>query len=333
MVNGAEVSSSGRKPSLRLGAIGLGRMGAPMLGRWLTAGYSAWVWARRQETLESLQSVIGPLQRPRLHIAQSIAELQTQVDVVILNVSDTPDVEALVNEILSAREVLSGKIRDRPSASIDPVLTASGVVEHRSRLIIVDHSTIDATATQCLADQASALGVDFIDAPVSGGVIGAETGTLTVFLGGDEVAIEQISPWLDCVASARTHLGPAGAGQIGKMTNQILIGASLVALGDVLNLARVHGIDAARLREALLGGFAASRVLDHHGGKLIADDRQPGFTVALHAKDAALVRATLKQAGLDIRLSDLVCEALDRASMAGEERNDSSRLACYRSAS
>ncbi|AGA33510.1 2-hydroxy-3-oxopropionate reductase [Thioalkalivibrio nitratireducens DSM 14787] len=283
---------------LPVGYVGLGIMGAPMVRNLLRAGVPVHVWARR---LEQAQRLVGDGAVPE----ESLASLVRTVRVLFLNVSDTPDVEGLM-------------------------LDEGGIVANaRSGLIVVDHSTIDPMRARHIAEKAREAGVTFIDAPVSGGERGAIEGTLTLMLGGPEADIDRIGPLLERVGRTLTRVGDSGAGQIAKACNQLIVGETLVAIGEAFALAEAAGVDPARVREALLGGLANSKVLQMHGQRLLDDDFVPGFMAHLHAKDMGIVANTAASLGLDLSGAERVRAALARALEHGHAYDDSTILARY----
>jgi 2-hydroxy-3-oxopropionate reductase len=194
---------------------------------------------------------------------------------------------------------------------------------------VVDHSTIDPMRTRMIAERAREAGVGFVDAPVSGGERGAIEGSLTLMLGGAEADVERVRPLLSLVGKTLTHVGDSGAGQIAKACNQLIIGETLIAIGEAFALASAAGVDPARVRTALLGGFAGSRVLEMHGQRLLNDEFTPGFMAHLHAKDMAIVANTATALGLDLSGVDRVRAALARALEHGHAYDDSTILARY----
>jgi 2-hydroxy-3-oxopropionate reductase len=281
-----------------VGYVGLGIMGTPMVRNLLRGGVQVQVWARR---IEQAQKLVEDGARP----AESLASLAANVRVLFLNVSDTPDVEALM-------------------------LEEGGILANaRPGLIVVDHSTIDPMRTRVIAAHARAAGVGFVDAPVSGGERGAIQGTLTLMLGGSEEDVERVRPLLSLVGTTMTRVGESGAGQIAKACNQLIIGETLVAIGEAYALASAAGVDPARVREALLGGFAGSRVLEMHGQRLLDNNFVPGFMAHLHAKDIGIVATTAAALGLDLTGVDRVRAALARALDNGHAYDDSTILARY----
>lgn len=281
-----------------VGFIGLGIMGAPMVRNLLHGGVPVRVWARRLEQAQKLVAD-GAI------LTETFADLVSTVRVLFLNVSDTPDVESLM-------------------------LDDGGVLSHaQPGLIVVDHSTIDPLRTRVIAERARGAGVAFVDAPVSGGERGAIDATLTLMLGGDEADIERVWPLLALIGRTLTRVGDSGAGQIAKACNQLIIGETLVAIGEAYALAQAAGVDPARVREALLGGFAGSRVLEMHGKRLLDDNFAPGFMAHLHAKDMGIVADTAAHLGVDLTGVGRVRAALSRALERGHAYDDSTILARY----
>ncbi|TVP88191.1 MAG: NAD(P)-dependent oxidoreductase [Thioalkalivibrio sp.] len=286
------------KDLLPVGYVGLGIMGAPMVRNLLHGGAPVHVWARR---LEQAQKLVGD----GAVAEDTLASLVARVRVLFLNVSDTPDVEGLM-------------------------LDDGGILSHATPgLIVVDHSTIDPMRTRVIAERAREAGVGFVDAPVSGGERGAIEGTLTLMLGGAQADVERVRPLLGLVGKTLTHVGDSGAGQIAKACNQLIIGETLVAIGEAFALARAADVDPARVRTALLGGFAGSRVMEMHGQRLLDDDFMPGFMAHLHAKDMGIVANTAAALGLDLSGVERVRAALARAIDEGHAYDDSTILARY----
>ncbi|WP_038053875.1 NAD(P)-dependent oxidoreductase [Thioalkalivibrio sp. ALJ1] len=281
-----------------IGAVGLGIMGAPMNRNLLAAGAELHVWARRPETAQALEA-----DGAKVH--NSLAELVRGVRVLVLNVSDTPDVEALMTG-------------------------SGGILEHaHPGLIVVDHSTIDPMRTRALARAAAEHEVTFVDAPVSGGEPGARAGTLSLMVGGPAAAVESLRPIFDVVGSTLTHVGDSGAGQIAKACNQLVVGETLVAIGEAFALAEQTGVDPARMREALMGGFAGSRILEVHGQRLLDGDFEPGFQTGLYHKDLGIVAGLGEEVGLSLDGLMPVRRAVDEALEAGQADHDVAILARF----
>ncbi|GAB6049856.1 NAD(P)-dependent oxidoreductase [Hydrogenophilus islandicus] len=242
----------------QVGFIGLGLMGRPMALNLVKAGFEVHVWARRRESME-------PLLAAGARAAASPAALAEAVPVTISMVADAPDVAEV---------------------TLGPEGVAQGA---RAGHIHVDMSTIAPGAAQSIAAQLAERRVRFLDAPVSGGEVGAIEGTLTIMVGGDEAAFATVLPFFQAMGKKVTLVGGSGAGQVAKACNQVLTGVTVVAVAEALNLARAAGVDPARVREALLGGSAYSRVLENHGARMLARNFQPGFKAWMHQKDMRIV--------------------------------------------
>lgn len=254
---------------LHIGLIGPGIMGTPMGHNLINAGYALSVYSRRPESSSSLMEAGADY-------CQTPSDLAANVDVVICIVSDTPDVE----------EVLLG---------------SQGVIEGaRENQLVIDMSTISPVATRNIAKQLNAKGVHMLDAPVSGGDIGAKAGTLTIMVGGSKEDFEFALPMLEVMGKTITHIGAQGAGQTCKACNQLIIAQSIVAITEAFDLAEAGGVDPAKVREALLGGFAYSKALEIHGQRIIDDEFTPGFKAALHLKDMNIVSSTAEALGLTL---------------------------------
>jgi len=280
----------------RVGYIGLGIMGRPMALNLLKAGYPVAVYARRPEAMASLTEVGAvPCASPR--------EVAEQADVIFTNVSDTPDVEEVV---LGPNGIVHGA---RPGA------------------VVVDHSTISPSATRRLAAALGERGVAMLDAPVSGGQQGAIDGTLSVMVGGPEAVFRRVLPLLEVVGRNIVHVGDHGAGQVAKACNQIVIAQTIAAVAEGLLLATAAGVDPAKVREALLGGFAQSRVLEVHGQRMLDRNYAPGFTSRLHQKDMRIVLETAHELGLPLPGASTVAQYLNALVGSGDTEVDSSAIA------
>jgi len=237
--------------------------------------------------------------------ATSSAEVARRCDVIVTMLPDLPDV----------RQVLAGP---------DGVLPAV-----RPGAVIIDMSTIPPTAARELAAEATRHGATFLDAPVSGGEIGAIDGTLAIMVGGEAAAVERVRPVLNAVGNPEriVHIGESGAGQVCKVCNQIAIGGTLAVVSELIALARKAGVDPAKVREALLGGFAASRVLEVHGERILSGNYTPGFRAALYQKDMAIVVETARAFGVPMPVSSAVRQLVDAMIAAGRGDKDLSALA------
>lgn len=238
----------------KLGFIGLGLMGRPMCRHLHDAGAQLTVHNRSRAAAEQMV-------QPGIVAAESPAEVASCTEILVLMVSDTPAVEA----------VLFG---------------TNGVIEGlRSGSLVIDMGTTAAQATREFADRLKRAGADLIDAPVSGGQMGAQDASLSIMAGGEDAAIERARPLFEVLGKHLTHVGGVGAGQVAKAANQIIVGLNIGAVAEALALAECAGVDKAKVREALLGGFAASRVLEVHGRRMIEENFTPGAKVATQHKD------------------------------------------------
>jgi 2-hydroxy-3-oxopropionate reductase len=259
---------------LVVGYIGLGLMGKPMARNIMRAGFPLTVHNRSRSAVEEL--VAEGAQE-----ASSPAELASQVDVIFTNLPDSPDVEA---------------VAFGPQGIVDGA---------REGLIYVDNSTIKPVTARQLAHRLSELGVEFLDAPVSGGDIGARQGTLTVMVGGSAEALERVMPVLQAIGRNITHIGGAGSGQIAKVANQIMVAAQMVAMGELLVLAKKAGADPERVVSAIQGGAAQCWALDVKPERLFLGNRQPGFKSSMQLKDLGIVLETGRQYGVPLPAATL----------------------------
>ena len=254
---------------LKVGYIGLGLMGKSMARNILKAGFPLVVHNRSQEAVVELQ---GEGARP----ATSPAEVTSLVDVVITNLPDSPDVE----------HVALGK---------------NGIIETaKEGQIFIDNSTIKPASAREIAEKLGEKGVACLDAPVSGGDIGAQKGTLAIMIGGPVETLEKVRPILEAMGKKITHVGEAGAGQIAKAANQIMVAAQMVAMGELLIFARKAGADPQKVVAAIQGGAAQCWALDVKPERLFAGNRQPGFKAYMQAKDLGIVSDTARQYGIPI---------------------------------
>lgn len=252
---------------MKIGFIGLGIMGKPMALNLLKGGHELSVWARRPESMQALLDA-GALP------AASPAQLASQVELVISMVADAPDV----------RQVMLGE---------------NGVAEGaKPGLVAVDMSTIAPAAARAIAADLATAGVDFVDAPVSGGEVGAIAGTLSIMAGGSEAAFALALPAFAAMGKNIVHVGASGAGQVAKAANQIVTGMGVLAVAEAFNFARQSGVDPAKVREALLGGFAYSKILENHGQRMLDRNFKPGFKSWMHQKDMNIVMETAFDLGL-----------------------------------
>ncbi|MGA9162342.1 MAG: NAD(P)-binding domain-containing protein [Actinomycetota bacterium] len=270
----------------RVGFIGLGVMGAPMARHLLEAGFPLTVHSRSTPPVDAL--VAEGAAR-----ASTPNEVASVSDVVVTMLPDTPDVE----------RVLFGD---------------AGVAEGATPgSLVIDMSTIDPLATRRFAERLAANDVAMLDAPVSGGEVGAKAGTLSIMVGGTEAAYARATPLFEAMGSTIVHVGGAGAGQVAKACNQLVIASAVEAVGEAFVLAAKAGVDPAKVREALLGGFASSKVLDLHGQRMLEGAFEPGFRSALMAKDGRIVVSAADGVGAPIPGFRTVAERLEAMLPAG----------------
>ena len=279
----------------RLGFIGLGIMGKPMALNLLKAGYPLVVLNRGagpQNELVAAGATAGTSPQDVAH----------QSDVVITMLPDSPDVERVV---LGQDGILQG-------------LQGGGLV--------IDMSTVLPSLARHIADAAQQKGCTALDAPVSGGQIGAENGTLSIMVGGPVAAFERAKPIFEKMGKNIIHIGESGAGQVTKAANQIVCSGTIAAVGEALVFATKAGVDPARVREALLGGFAQSRILEVHGNRMLQRNFQPGFKLKLHRKDMAIVLNTARELGVALPVSAIVTELMNALTATDDGELDHSAL-------
>jgi 2-hydroxy-3-oxopropionate reductase len=281
-----------------VGFIGLGLMGRPMAKNLLARGHSLVVHSRSPAPVDDLVAA-GAAQ------AASPADVARRARRIFLMLPDSPDVE----------QVLEGP--DGVFSAVQP------------GTIIIDCSTIAPRVARRLAARAAESGAVLLDAPVSGGEIGAVSATLSIMVGGQQGAFETVRPLLAAIGNPEriVRLGDAGAGQICKVCNQLVIGGTLAAVSEAFAVARKAGVDPARVREALLGGFAASRVLEVHGQRILEGHYTPGFRAALYAKDYRIVRETLDELACPAPVTEAVHALVEALVASGRGGDDYSALA------
>jgi 2-hydroxy-3-oxopropionate reductase len=281
-----------------IGFIGLGLMGKPMAANLLKAGYPVVVHSRSQGPVDELVA-----QGARK--GTSPADVARQATRVITMVPDSPDVE---------------RVLDGP----DGVFRAL-----QPGTIVIDMSSIAPGVARRLAEKAASLGAVMLDAPVSGGDIGAINGTLSIMVGGDAAAFAAARPLFDVMGNPEKviHIGGPGAGQLCKLCNQMVIGGTLAVAAEALALAKKSGVDAAKVREALLGGFAQSRVLEVHGERVLKNTFKPGFKTHLFAKDMRNVVSTLAEHDCAAPVTAVVQQLLHATMAAGRGEDDNSIMA------
>lgn len=282
---------------MKIGFVGLGIMGAPMAAQLIKGGHELYLYDVRPVAKE-LSDAGGK-------VVKSAKEAAQNGDVIITMVPDTPDVEAVI-------------------AGPDGVLSTL-----RPGSVVIDMSSISPVATKGLAAAVAAAGSTMLDAPVSGGEIGAVNATLSIMVGGDAAALERVRPILQCMGNPEriVHVGAEpGSGQVCKICNQVAIGGTLAGVSEAFALARKAGVDPARVREALLGGFAASRVLEVHGQRMLDDNYVPGFRARLYQKDLRLANEAAAANGVAMPSTAVVTQLLNALMTAGGSDLDYSAL-------
>lgn len=277
---------------MKLGFIGLGTMGEPMAGHLLRAGHRLAVWSRRAAGAEALVAA-GAVW------CDSPAEVAAASEVVCTNVTSSPDVEDL-------------------AARLAPGFAAGA--------IHVDFSTIAPAAARRVAAMHARRGVDFVDAPVSGGGTGARNASLAIMWGGRAALAERLQPLFGALGKTVVHVGEAGAGQVAKACNQMVMVAAIEACAEAARLAAGAGVDFAKVREAMLGGSAGSRVLDVFGGRMAARDFAAGVEARLHHKDYALLMDEATRLGAPLPVAAAVWQQLNALMGQGLGRTDTSSL-------
>ena len=265
--------------SERLGFIGLGIMGAPMAANLLRAGYTLTVANRSRPAVDRLVAAGAAA-------AGGPREVAERSDVIITMLPDSPDVESVV-------------------------LGPGGLIEGaRPGQLLIEMSTIAPATARRAAEALAARGVAALDAPVSGGQAGAEQGTLSIMVGGDEAPFARALPILQVLGKNIVRIGGPGTGQVAKAANQMIVADTISAVAEALLLAARSGADPARVRQALLGGFAGSRILEVHGERMLRRSFQPGFRLRLQLKDVRIAMDAARQAGMRLPVTERAYELL-----------------------
>lgn len=280
---------------MKVGFIGLGGMGRPIAQHLLAAGHELTVWARRAASA-------APLVEAGAARASSPAAVAAASEVVFTVVTGTADVLGLVR---GPEGLAAGFARDG---------------------VLVDCSTIAPEEARCLAAELAAQGVRFVDAPVSGGIAGAEAGTLAVMAGAEAAVLDRVQPLLACFASRVVHIGPNGAGQVAKACNQLIMVAAIQACAEATALARAAGVDAAAVHQALKGGSAASRVLEVMGARMLNGHYAHGVDARLHHKDFALALDAAQRLGVPMPVAGQVWQQLNALMGQGRGYDDTAAL-------
>ncbi len=254
--------------SMNLGFIGLGIMGAPMAQHLLKAGHSLFTHTRSKTADYLLQDGV--------QVCANATEVAQKADIIFTMLPDTPDVE----------KVLFGEHG-----------VAAGLAKGK---IVVDMSSISPIATKEFAQQINVLGAEYLDAPVSGGEVGAKNAALTIMVGGKESTFDKVKPLFELMGKNITLVGGNGDGQTAKVANQIIVALNIEAVAEALLFAARNGADPAKVRQALMGGFASSKILEVHGERMIKRTFDPGFRIELHQKDLNLALTAARSLGLSL---------------------------------
>ncbi len=282
----------------KIGFIGLGIMGKPMAGHLLKAGYEVTANNRSPEPVQELVA-------QGAKAAATGKEVAEQSDIIITMLPDSPQVE-------------------------DVALGAGGVIEGaKAGALFIDMSSIAPSTARKVEEALWARGVAALDAPVSGGQVGAESATLSIMVGGDEAAFDRARPVFEALGKNIVHIGGPGAGQTTKIANQIVVALTIQAVAEAMTLARKSGVDLVKMREALLGGLAQSRILDLHGQRIIDGNFKPGFRIKLHRKDLRLALNAGLESGVPLFATGVAANIMDSLIARGDGDLDHSGLAKF----
>ncbi len=280
---------------LKIGYIGLGIMGKPMARNIMKAGYEVVVHNRSRQSVKELVGE-GAIE------AHSPAEVASQVDVIFTNLPDSPDVELVA-------------------------LGEEGIIEGaKDGLIYVDNSTIKPATTRSIGKKLAEKGVIMLDAPVSGGDVGAIEGTLTIMVGGPDDALNKVQTVLETMSKTITHVGGLGDGQIAKAANQIMVAAQMVAMGELLIMAQKAGADPQKVVQAIRGGAAGCWTLDNKPQRIFAGNREPGFKAYMQAKDLGIVMDTAREYGIPLPSAGVHTQLFNAMLEMGMREKDNSAV-------
>jgi len=280
--------------NVKLGFVGLGIMGAPMAGHLVNAGHEVFITTRSKlpEGLASSAAIA----------CASPQEVASKADIIFIMVPDTPDVE----------KVLFGE---------------NGIAAGLSKgKVVVDMSSISPLATKEFAKKVNALGCDYLDAPVSGGELGAKNATLSIMVGGDEKVFEKVKPVFELMGKNINLVGGNGDGQTAKVANQIIVALNIEAVAEALLFAAKAGADPAKVRQALMGGFASSKILEVHGERMVKRTFDPGFRIELHQKDLNLALNSARALGVSLPNTATAQELFNSCSAHGGKAWDHSAM-------
>ena len=280
--------------SLNLGFIGLGIMGAPMCGHLIAGGHKMFVTTRSK--------VPEAIAQTGATVCKSAHEVASRADIIFLMVPDTPDVERV---LFGDQGVASGLTKGK---------------------VVVDMSSISPIATKEYAKKINALACEYLDAPVSGGEVGAKNAALTIMVGGSDTTFDRVKPLFELMGKNITLVGGNGDGQTAKVANQIIVALNIEAVSEALLFAAKAGADPAKVRQALMGGFAASRILEVHGERMINRTFNPGFRIELHQKDLNLALASARALGVSLPNTATAQELFNACSANGGKAWDHSAM-------
>jgi len=281
----------------KIGFIGLGIMGKPMAANLLKAGYEV--------TILSSSAAADALTALGANAVASKAELTEISDIIITMLPDSPEVESVVIG---------------PDGILDSVKAGS---------LFIDMSTISPAVSRKIHQELQSRGVEALDAPVSGGQVGAESASLSIMVGGSESAFERALPLFQAMGKNIVLIGGPGAGQTTKACNQLIVGVTIQAVAEAFALAEKSGVDTVKMREVLLGGFAQSRILDLHGQRIIDKNFKPGFRIRLHRKDMGIILDAGARQEIELRAAQLVAGQMDKILAANDGELDHSALYLY----
>ncbi|GAB4563112.1 MAG: 2-hydroxy-3-oxopropionate reductase [Rhizobacter sp.] len=278
---------------MKIGFIGLGIMGAPMCGHLIAAGHELFIHTRKPAPADIAA---------KAKACPSAAAVAQAAEVIILMLPDTPDVEAVL-------------------------FSQGGVAEGLTKgKTVVDMSSISPMETKAFAKKIEALGCDYVDAPVSGGEVGAKAASLTIMCGGTEAVFERVKPLFEKMGKNITRVGGVGDGQTCKVANQIIVALNIAAVGEALVFASKAGADPTKVRQALMGGFAASRILEVHGERMIKRTFNPGFRIGLHQKDLSLALDSARTLGVALPQTAGAAQLMQACAANGMDQLDHSAL-------
>ena len=278
----------------QLGFIGLGIMGTPMAAHLIKAGHKLFVHTRSKVPADLLSAGATS--------CASATEVAQHADIIFMMLPDTPDVEKV---LFGDKGVCAGLSKGKT---------------------VVDMSSISPMDTKVFAQKINALGADYLDAPVSGGEVGAKAASLTIMVGGPEAVFERVKPLFELMGKNITLVGGNGDGQTCKVANQIIVALNIAAVGEALLFASKAGADPAKVRQALMGGFASSRILEVHGERMIKRSFNPGFRIGLHQKDLSLALSGARALGVALPQTAGAAQLMQVCSANGMQDLDHSAL-------